>query len=98
MAKTRSGSSARGTRAAKNARRIPDSQIDFSDIPESTDEELRRARRIGRPKTGRPPRQLIAIRIDPFLLKRLRALAAKQKKPYQTFIHELLEQAAKRAA
>jgi uncharacterized protein (DUF4415 family) len=98
MAKTRSGSSAGGTRAAKNARRIPDSQIDFSDIPESTDEELRRARRIGRPKTGRPPRQLIAIRIDPFLLKRLRALAAKQKKPYQTFIHELLEQAAKRAA
>jgi uncharacterized protein (DUF4415 family) len=98
MAKTRSGSSARGTRAAKNARRIPDRQIDFSDIPESTDEELRRARRIGRPKTGRPPRQLIAIRIDPFLLKRLRALAAKQKKPYQTFIHELLEQAAKRAA
>jgi uncharacterized protein (DUF4415 family) len=98
MAKTRSGSSARGTRAAKNAKRIPDSQIDFSDIPESTDEELRRARRIGRPKTGRPPRQLIAIRIDPFLLKRLRALAAKQKKPYQTFIHELLEQAAKRAA
>jgi hypothetical protein len=33
MAKTRSGSSARGTRAAKNARRIPDRQIDFSDIP-----------------------------------------------------------------
>jgi hypothetical protein len=43
-------------------------------------------------------RQLIAIRIDPFLLKRLRALAAKQKKPYQTFIHEILELAARRAA
>jgi uncharacterized protein (DUF4415 family) len=85
-------------RAAKNVKPIPDSQIDFSDIPESTDEELRKARRVGRPKTGRPTRQLIAIRIDPFLLKRLRALAAKQKKPYQTFIHELLEQAAKRAA
>lgn len=77
---------------------MPDSEIDFSDIPESTDKELRRARRVGRPKTGRPPRQLIAIRIDPRLLKRLRQLAAKQDKPYQTFIHELLERAAKRAA
>jgi uncharacterized protein (DUF4415 family) len=98
MAKKQSGSVARGERAAKNARPIPDSKIDFSDIPESTDEELRRARRVGRPKTGRPPRQLIAIRIDPFLLKRLRMLAAKQDKPYQTFIHELLERAVKRAA
>jgi uncharacterized protein (DUF4415 family) len=98
MAKKQSGSLARGGRAAKNARPIPDSKIDFSDIPESTDEELRRARRVGRPKTGRPPRQLIAIRIDPFLLKRLRMLAAKQDKPYQTLIHELLERAVKRAA
>ncbi len=98
MAKRRSGSLARGRRVAKNARPIPDSQIDFSDIPESTDEELRKARRVGRPKTGRPPRQLIAIRIDPLLLRRLRTLAAKQDKPYQTLIHELLERAAKEAA
>lgn len=98
MTKKQSGLSARGRQVGKNARPIPDSQIDFSDIPESTDEELRRARRVGRPKTGRPPRQLIAIRIDPALLKRLRRLAAKQGKPYQSFIHELLEQAAKKAA
>lgn len=98
MAKRRSGSSTRGGQVATSARPISDSQIDFSDIPESTDEELRRARRVGRPKTGRPPRQLIAIRIDPLLLKRLRVLAAKQAKPYQTFIHELLERAVKRAA
>ena len=98
MAKRRSESLARGQRAAKNVRPIPDSQIDFSDIPESTDEELRRARRVGRPKTGRPPRQLIAIRIDPVLLKRLRELAARQDKPYQTLIHEILERAAKKAA
>ncbi len=98
MARKRSESSARGPRAAKNATPIPDSRIDFSDIPESTDEELRRARRVGRPKTGRAPRQLIAIRIDPLLLKRLRTLAARQDKPYQTLIHEILERAAKRAA
>ena len=98
MAKRRSESSAQGGRVAKSGKPIADSQIDFSDIPESTDEELRRARRVGRPKTGRPQRQLIALRIDPVLLKKLRDLAAKREKPYQTFIHELLERAAKRAA
>ena len=96
--KKRSGSSARDGRAARNAKPILDRQIDFSDIPESTDEELRRARRVGRPKSLRPPRQLIAIRIDPALLKQLRKLAAKQNKPYQTYIHELLESAARKAA
>ena len=98
MAKKRSASSARARRAIRSGKPIPDSQIDFTDIPESTDAELRRARRVGRPKTGRPARQLIAIRIDPLLLSRLRALAARQKKPYQSFIHELLEQAAKPGA
>jgi hypothetical protein len=39
-------------RAAKNAKPMPDSKIDFSDVPESTGEELRRARRVGRPRTG----------------------------------------------
>jgi len=98
MAKKRSASLVRGPRAARSGKPIPDSQIDFSDIPESTAKELRRARRVGRPKTGRPQRQLIALRIDPVLLKKLRDLAAKREKPYQTFIHELLERAAKTAA
>lgn len=98
MAKKRSESSARARRAAKSARPIPDSAIDFSDIPESTDAELRRARRVGRPKSGRPPRQLIAIRIAPALLLRLRKLAARQGKPYQTLIHDLLERATRAAA
>ena len=94
MAKKQSGSSARGARAERSAKPISDSQIDFSDIPESTDEELKRARRVGRPRTGHA-KQLIAIRIDPRLLARLRRLATKQSKPYQTLIHELLERAAK---
>jgi predicted DNA binding CopG/RHH family protein len=76
---------------------MPDRQIDFSDIPESTDAELKRARRVGRPKSGNA-KQLIAIRISPRLLAQLRRLAAKQSKPYQTLIHELLEKAAKKAA
>ncbi len=93
MAKKRFASSARVRRAARSAKHIPDSRIDFSDIPESTHKELRRARRVGRPKTGKA-KQLIAIRIDPRLLARLRRLAARQAKPYQTLIHELLERAA----
>lgn len=97
MAKKRSVSSAHARQAGKNARHIPDAQINFSDIPESTDEELKRARRVGRPKTGEA-KQLIAIRLHPRLLAQLRRLAAQQNKPYQTLIHELLEHAAKSAA
>jgi predicted DNA binding CopG/RHH family protein len=93
MARKRFGLSARAKQAAKNARHTRSSDIDFSDIPESTDVELRRARRVGRPKTGNA-KQLIAIRIAPRLLAQLRRLAAKQSKPYQTLIHEVLERAA----
>jgi uncharacterized protein (DUF4415 family) len=97
MAGKRSASSARASRAGASARHMPDGRIDFSDIPESTAEELRRARRVGRAGTG-GAKQLIAIRLDPRLLARLRALARRHKKPYQTLIHELLEQATRRVA
>ena len=73
---------------------MPDSAIDFSDIPESTDRELKRARRVGRPCNGGAKR-LIAIRIHPRVLAKLRKLAQKQEKPYQTLIHEILEQAVR---
>jgi len=76
---------------------MPDSQIDFSDIPELSDEQLKRMRRVGRPVTGMA-KQLIAIRLSPDLLAALRRMATKQGKPYQTLIHELLEKAASRAA
>ncbi|MFO0772614.1 MAG: BrnA antitoxin family protein [Nitrospiraceae bacterium] len=97
MKKKPSASSAQGRRVARSVRHMPDANIDFSDIPESTDEELRRARRVGRPVSG-TAKQLIAIRLSPKLLSQLRKMAAKQKKPYQTLIHELLEKAASRAA
>ena len=97
MAKKRSGLSASGKRAARNGKHIPDSDIDFSDAPESTDEELKRVRRVGRPVTGNA-KQLIAIRIYPMILAKLRKMAEAQDKPYQTLIHDLLEQATKKAA
>jgi len=93
MTKKQSALSARVKQGAKNAKYMPDSQLDLSDIPEAIDEQLRRARRVGRPVTGNA-KHLIAIRIAPRVLARLRRLAAKQSKPYQTYIHELLERAA----
>ena len=46
--KTRSASSARGKRAGKRVKPIPDSRIDFSEIPELSDEQLATLRRIDR--------------------------------------------------
>ncbi len=97
MARKRSVSSAHGRQTAKSARPMPDRDIDYSDIPASTDEELKRARPVGRPKSGMA-KQLIAIRLSPRLLTTLQKMAAKQDKPYQTLIHELLEKAASHAA
>lgn len=85
-------------RPGKSGKHMPDRKIDFSDIPESTNAELKGARRVGRPKSGKPPRQLIAIRIDPALLGKLRKMASDHDMPYQSYIHQLLENAAKRAA
>ena len=94
MAKKQSVSSASGPRVAKKEKLMQDREIDFSDIPESTDEELIQARRVGRPVTGKA-KQLIAVRISPEVLRKLKKLALKSDKPYQTLINELLEKAAK---
>lgn len=69
---------------------MPDRAIDFSDIPESTDRELRKAIRVGRPK-GSDTKLPIAIRIRPSLLAKIQKAAKVEGKPYQTFIHEILE-------
>lgn len=97
MAKKRSGSSARVARRVKNAKPIPDSEIDFSDIPEFTKEELAKARPVGRPRLAEP-KQLMAIRLSPKLIFNLRRLAKRKKRPYQTLLHELLEQAVAKAS
>jgi len=97
MTKKRSASSARGTPRAKSAKIIPDSEIDFSDIPEFSDEQLARARPVGRPKLQNP-KKLMAIRLSPKLIHDLQKLAKKKRRPYQTLLHELLEAAVKRAA
>ena len=95
MAKKQFASSSPGRRHVKSARYMPDRKLDLNDIPEASDEQLHRTRRVGRPATGNA-KQLIAIRIVPRLLAQLRRLAGKESKPYQTSIHELLERAAEK--
>ena len=97
MAKKQSGSSAQESQAAKSAKRTLDKKIDFSDIPDSTNQELRTANRVGRPSTGKA-KQLIAVRISPDILRKLKKLAAKADKPYQTLINDLLVKATKSVA
>jgi uncharacterized protein (DUF4415 family) len=89
MSKT-SGSSRRARRAAKNGRRTRPRGIDFSDLPESSDEQLRVMHRVGRPPLGSVARQLIAIRIDPQVLTALQREANRRGVGYQTLIHQLL--------
>ena len=97
MAKKQFASSVSEKRAKKNGKPTMDRDIDFSDIPESSEDELKKARRVGRPSTGNA-KQLIALRISPVVLSKLRKLAEKAHKPYQTYIHEILEKIAKRSA
>ena len=73
---------------------MPDKGIDFSDIPQSTSRELREARRVGRPRSS-DAKLLIAIRIRSSLLARIRRAAKEEDKPYQTFIHDILEREMK---
>jgi uncharacterized protein (DUF4415 family) len=87
----RSGSSARGERVVANGRRTMP-KIDFSDLPDSSPEQLKAMRRVGRPPLGDEPRQLIAIRVDPGVLDQFRKEARRRRVGYQTLINEVLAQ------
>jgi uncharacterized protein (DUF4415 family) len=71
-------------------------KIDFSNIPEATDDQLRIMRRVGRPPLGDVPRQLIAIRIDAGVLDVFRKEARRRRVGYQTLINEVLARHARR--
>lgn len=88
--KKQSDSSVRGWRIAKKRGATKKRKIDYSDIPPLSDDQLASMRRIGRPPLGDEPRQLIAIRLDPKVLRWLRAVAAKRQVPYQSLINDML--------
>ena len=82
--------SARARRTRKNVKPIPDHKIDFSDIPELSDEQLAAMRPVGRPMIGDKPRKLIAVRVDQEVLSKLRREAKKKHTGYQSLINEIL--------
>jgi uncharacterized protein (DUF4415 family) len=87
----KSASSARDARAARKGPRTRAARrIDFSDIPEMSDEQVRAMRRVGRPPLGETARRLIAIRVDPEVLDRFRKEAKRRKMGYQTLINQVL--------
>ena len=72
-------------------------RIDFSDIPELLEEQLESMRRVGRPPLGSAARKAISLRVDPQVLARLKAKAAKRGVPYQSLINDILARAMRRA-
>ena len=96
MTKRKSESSVRGSRVAKSVKHTK--KIDFSDIPELSDDQLKSMKRVGRPTIGENARQLIAIRIDPQVLMQLQKEAKKHGKGYQSLINEILAKHTKRSA
>ena len=87
----RSASSAPGRPAAgKGPRTRAPRRIDFSDIPEASDDQLGAMRRVGRPPLGDAARRLIAIRVDPDVLERFRKEAKRRKVGYQSLINQVL--------
>jgi uncharacterized protein (DUF4415 family) len=99
MPKQYSGSPAPAERAKKSVKSTPDSEIDFSDIPELTKDQLKSLKRVGRPLLGISPRKMIAIRIDLDVLSKIKNQARRMGKPYQSLINEILSKhVSKKAA
>ena len=92
------GSSARGGQAGKKEKDMKWKKVDFSDIPELSDKQLSRMRRVGRPTVGDEPRKLIAIRLDAKVLSWLRETAQRKGKPYQSLANEILAEAMRKAS
>ncbi|HWC50767.1 MAG TPA: BrnA antitoxin family protein [Nitrospira sp.] len=93
-----SESSVRGWRIGKKKSATKRRKINYSDIPALSDAQLSSMRRVGRPLLGDEPRQLIAIRLDPKVLRWLKTVAAKRHIPYQSLINDLLANEMKKVS
>ena len=92
------GLSARGGRAGKKEKGTKSMKINFSDIPELSDTQLSRMRRVGRPTVGDEPRKLIVIRLDAKVLVWLRKTAEKKGLPYQSLVNDILAEEMRKAS
>lgn len=91
------GSSMQDERAGKKGKDTKRKKIDFSDIPELSEKQLSRMRRVGRPTLGDEPRKLIAIRLDSKVLDWLRRTAEKKGLLYQSLVNQILAEEMRKA-
>ena len=77
-------------RESRRERAAYQAKNDFSDISDSSPEQLAVSRRVGRPPVGKAPRQLIAFRVDPTVLEAFRKEARRRRVGCQTLINEVL--------
>ena len=95
--KKSSESSVCGSRAGGSGRRTK-RRIDLSDVPEASAAQPRSMRGVGRPPIGTSARRLVAIRIDPEVLRWAKREARRRAIGYQTSIDEILTDRAKASA
>jgi hypothetical protein len=71
-----------------------DSSIDYSEIPELTAAQMKKAThpRVGRPPLGVAAKKMICLKIDPILLGQLKERAKLEHKGYQVLIQQVLEE------
>jgi len=84
-------------KVAKNApkTKLPsDKDIDFSDAPKLSKEQMKQFKRVGpgRPPFGPVARKLISIKVAPIVLESLKEEAEERRIGYQSLIHEILEE------
>ena len=72
-------------------------KIDFSDIPELSEEQMSVMRRVGRPPQGSQPKKPIAIRLDTQVLDWIKKTASQKRIPYQSLINTILADQMKQA-
>lgn len=80
----------KGTRIVRD---VKDNEIDYSDIPRFSKEQIAGFKKVGRPVVGDTPRKAISIRIEEGVLKKIKAKAKKQGVAYQSLINEILKKA-----
>lgn len=73
--------------------KIEDSKIDYSDIPEFSDAELKKFKPVGRPIVRDSPRQAISLRLESEVLEKLKKKAKTKGVGYQSLINEILKKA-----
>lgn len=73
------------------SRKIKDSDIDYSDIPEFSDSELKNFKRVGRPLVGDSQREAISLRVESDVLNKLKEKAKNKGIGYQSLINQILK-------